>query len=103
MRGPWILFGSYLPTARARKLIEQSEYRYISPAINWAGRDKRTGKIDGTTLTSVALTNRPFLEELPQIRLSDPAFQLVDVGDVHVETSLGVNDGNREDKTPVVR
>jgi Mu-like prophage I protein len=95
----WILYGNYEPTPRARKLIESREYRYISPAINWAGRDKRTGKMTGTTLTSVALTNRPFLEELPQIRLSDPAYQLVDVGDVHVDTSLGVNDGVRESKT----
>jgi len=85
----FVLWGWYEPTPRARQLIENREYRYISPAINWAGRDKRTGKMDGTTLTSVALTNRPFLEELPQIRLSDPAFQLVDVGDVHVDTSLG--------------
>ncbi len=88
--GPrFILWGWYEPTGRARQLIGSREYRYISPAINWAGRDKRTGKNDGTTLTSVALTNRPFLEELPQIRLSDPAFQLVDVGEVHVDTSLG--------------
>jgi phage I-like protein len=85
----YILWGLYEPTSRARKLIESLEYRYISPAITWAGRDKRTGKIAGTTLTSVALTNRPFLEELPQIRLSDPAYQLVDVGEVHVDTSLG--------------
>lgn len=85
----FILWGWYEPTDRARHLIENREYRYISPAINWAGRDKSTGKIDGTTLTSVALTNRPFLEELPAIRLSDPAYQLVDVGDVHVDTSLG--------------
>ncbi|HEV2231908.1 MAG TPA: phage protease, partial [Terriglobia bacterium] len=88
----WILYGQYEPTERARQLIESREYRYISPAINWAGRDKRTGKVDGTTLTSVALTNRPFLEELPQIRLSDPAFQLVDVGEVHVDTSLTPGD-----------
>ena len=88
----FILWGWYEPTDRARALIESREYRYISPAINWAGRDKRTGKISGTTLTSVALTNRPFLEELPQIRLSDPTFQLVDVGDVHVDTSLGQGD-----------
>jgi len=88
----FILYGWYEPTGRARQLIEGGEYRYISPAINWAGRDKRTGKVDGTTLTSVALTNRPFLEELPQIRLSDPAFQLVDVGDVHVDTSLTPGD-----------
>ena len=88
----YIMYGQYVPTPRARRLIESREYRFISPAINWAGRDKRTGKITGTTLTSVALTNRPFLEELPQIRLSDPSFQFVDVGDVHVDTSMPPGD-----------
>lgn len=70
----FILWGWYEPTERARELIQSREYRYISPAIDWAARDKHTGKPQGATLTSVALTNRPFLEELPQIRLSDPAY-----------------------------
>jgi phage I-like protein len=74
----FILYGWYEPTERARELLKSREYRYISPAIDWAAQNKHTGKPQGTTLTSVALTNRPFLEELPQIRLSDPAFQAVD-------------------------
>ena len=73
-----ILYGWYEPTERARELLHSREYRYISPAIDWTALNKLTGKPQGTTLTSVALTNRPFLEELPQIRLSDPAFQAVD-------------------------
>ncbi len=85
----YVLYGWYEPTDRARALIKNREYRYISPAIDWGAKSKQTGKPQGTTLTSVALTNRPFLEELPQIRLSDPAYQLVDVGDVHVDSSLG--------------
>jgi hypothetical protein len=56
--------------------LQNREYRFISPAIEWGAKNKRTGKSQGTTLTSVALTNRPFLEELPQIRLSDPAWQV---------------------------
>jgi hypothetical protein len=75
--GRFILYGWFEPTPRARQLIQNREYRFISPAIEWGARSKRTGKPQGTTLTSVALTNRPFLEEMPQIRLSDPAFQLV--------------------------
>ena len=73
----FILYGWYEPTDRARQLIQDREYRFISPAIDWAARSKRTGKAQGATLTSVALTNRPFLEELPPIQLSDPAYQLV--------------------------
>jgi hypothetical protein len=72
-----ILYGWYEPTARARQLLQNREYRFISPAIEWSAKNKRSGRSQGTTLTSVALTNRPFLEELPQIRLSDPGFQPV--------------------------
>jgi hypothetical protein len=76
--GRFILYGWYEPTPRARQLIQNREYRFISPAIDWAARHKRTGKPQGATLTSVALTNRPFLEEMPPIRLSDPDYQPVD-------------------------
>ncbi len=74
----FILWGWYEPTPRARQLIQDREYRYISPAIDWTARNKRSGKPQGATLTSVALTNRPFLEELPQIQLSDPSYQPLD-------------------------
>lgn len=74
----FILWGWYEPTERARELIRNREYRYISPAIDWGSRSKHTGKPQGTTLTSVALTNRPFLEEMPRIRLSDPAYELIE-------------------------
>jgi hypothetical protein len=80
--GTYILWGRYEPTARARELIRRREYRYISPAIDWAARGKRDGKPQGATLTSVALTNRPFLEELPAIRLSDPAYVSADAPDI---------------------
>lgn len=70
----FVLYGWFEPTPRARELVRNREYRFISPAIEWGAKNKRTGKSQGTTLTSVALTNRPFLEELPQIRLSDPEF-----------------------------
>ena len=73
-----ILYGWYEPTERARRLISSREYRYISPAIDWTARSKRSGKVQGATLSTVALTNRPFLEEMPPIRLSDPEFRLVE-------------------------
>lgn len=74
------LWGWFEPTERARALVKNREYRYISPAIDWGAKNKRTGKPQGATLTSVALTNRPFLEEMPQIRLSDPGYRLVEEG-----------------------
>jgi hypothetical protein len=67
----FILWGWYEPTDRARRLIAEREYRYISPAIRWGAKDKVTGKTAGTVLTSVALVNKPFLEELPEIHLCE--------------------------------
>ncbi len=68
--GRYILWGQFEPTARARELIAAKEYRYISPAIRWGAKDKVTGKTIGTVLTSVALVNKPFLEDLPPIQES---------------------------------
>ncbi len=52
-------------------MISSGQYRFFSPAIDWAARDKETGEAQGATLTSGALTNHPFLEELPAISLSE--------------------------------
>jgi phage I-like protein len=67
----FILWGWFEPTERARELIANREYRYISPAIRWGTKDKVSGKTAGTALTSVALVNKPFLEELPEIHLCE--------------------------------
>jgi phage I-like protein len=66
----WILYGRYEPTERARKLIKSREYRYVSAAFAKDSPDRKTGESQGLTLTSVALTNQPFLDELPEIWLS---------------------------------
>ena len=68
--GRWILYGQYEPTDRARKLIKNREYRYVSAAFAKDYPDRKTGEPQGLTLTSVALTNQPFLDELPEIWLS---------------------------------
>jgi len=82
----FILWGWYEPTKRARQLIAAKEYRYISPAIRWGARDKVSGKTAGTVLASVALVNKPFLEEMPEIHLCEldgtPAF--VSLGQLHI-------------------
>ena len=87
----FILWGWYEPTERARELIANKEYRYISPAIRWGAKDKVTGKMIGTVLTSVALVNKPFLEELPQLQLSEAAGDqkiLVSLGQLHVPKAV---------------
>jgi hypothetical protein len=80
------LWGWYEPTDRARQLIAAKEYRYISPAIRWGAKDKVTGKGTGTVLTSVALVNKPFLEEMPEIQLCelDGTRAFVSLGQLHL-------------------
>lgn len=58
-------------TPEAESMIRSGEYRFFSPAIDWGAADKATGAPQGATLTSGALTNHPFLEELPPIMLTD--------------------------------
>lgn len=58
-------------TPQAEQMIASGQYRFFSPAIDWGATDKETGEMQGATLTSGALTNHPFLEELPPIMLSD--------------------------------
>lgn len=58
-------------TPDAAEMIRKGQYRFFSPAIDWSALDKETGEAQGATLTSGALTNHPFLEELPPIMLTD--------------------------------
>jgi phage I-like protein len=58
-------------TPQAEEMLRTGQYRFFSPAIDWGACDKETGEPQGATLTSGALTNHPFLEELPPIMLSD--------------------------------
>ena len=58
-------------TPEAKELIGSGQYRFFSPSIDWGARDKLTGEPQGATLTSGALTNHPFLEELPPLMLTD--------------------------------
>lgn len=80
----WILYGRYEPTDRARELIKNREYRYVSVAFAKDYPDRKTGEPQGLTLTSVALTNQPFLDELPEIWLSVDGSRVNCGGDVCV-------------------
>ncbi len=66
-----VLWGLAQFTEKARAMLAAKEYKYISPVINWAARDRRTGEIQGATLTSVALTNIPVLDAMPALALSE--------------------------------
>jgi hypothetical protein len=66
-----ILWGQAELTDETRTLIAEKKYKYLSPFIDRTLTDKTTGKPQGSTLTSLALTNRPFLEGMPAIALSE--------------------------------
>jgi hypothetical protein len=51
--------------------VKNKEFRYFSPEIHWNVRDEK-GKAIGTQLKAGAITNRPFLKDLPPIEI-DPS------------------------------
>jgi phage I-like protein len=84
-------------TPQAEEMLRTGQYRFFSPAIDWGARDKETGEPQGATLTSGALTNHPFLEELPPIMLSDGT--LITTADVHRRNQKGaVTMAEKDDK-----
>ena len=69
------LWASIAWTNTAADHIRSREYRYLSPVIQYNSRDRKTGSLAGAVIPSVALTNVPFLEELPEVRLNSlPTF-----------------------------
>jgi hypothetical protein len=71
-----IVWGAVRFTPRARKMIAAGEYKYVSPVIDWGTRDRASGQVQGATLTSAALTNRPVLDRMPAIQLSDAGWAM---------------------------
>lgn len=55
----------------AREYIRSGQYKYISPAIRWKAKDRKTGAERGPTLTSAGLTNQPFLDGMLPLAASD--------------------------------
>ena len=66
-----ILWCSVNWTESARKMIAAGEYKYVSPVIDPAARDNKTGEAQGWTLTSAALRNTPVLKGMPALVLSE--------------------------------
>jgi hypothetical protein len=65
------LYGEIEWEPDAKKMLRTGKYKFFSPAIDWGAVDKKAGRSKGATITSGALTNHPFLEELPAIQLSE--------------------------------
>lgn len=51
----------------AKKYIKSKQYRYLSPAIVFGAKDRVSGKPIGAYLSSVALTNNPFLDGMQPV------------------------------------
>jgi phage I-like protein len=85
------LFGLVEWLEPARTYIKQGKYKYVSPAIRFGTKDRVTGKPAGARLSSVALTNSPFLDAMEPIAAKDTG------GQAHVEPS-----GNQHDLTSFI-
>jgi len=87
------------PTPAGKEAIENKEYRYLSPVYQYRRADKKTGKVmTDWRLHSVALTNVPFLDELPAITNEDDGFP-ADSGDINADEKDGKsNHGGKMDE-----
>lgn len=65
------LFAKISWTQKAAGMIRAGEYRFISPEWQFNYRDKSSGKDIGPALLSIALTNRPFIEGMQPVSLSE--------------------------------
>ena len=81
--------------AQAVEYVRARRYLYVSPAVNFDAIDKVTGGRIGARLTSVALTNHPFLDGMvPLAATEDPTRLGLAPGDVHIPT--GTHDDPKE-------
>lgn len=62
------LYGEVEWTEAAEELIDNGEYRYLSPVINLHAADPNTGNGIGAKLVSVGLVNTPFMEEMESVQ-----------------------------------
>ena len=58
-------------TDKAAGMIRAKEYRFISPEWHMQYKDKESGADIGACLLSMALTNRPFIEGMQPVMLSE--------------------------------
>jgi phage I-like protein len=61
-------------TPLAVQRIKDKEYLFISPEIDWKFIEPKTGIEMGASLMAAALTNRPFLEGMDEVSLSNSFF-----------------------------
>ncbi|MDB5053931.1 MAG: hypothetical protein JWM44_1981 [Bacilli bacterium] len=69
------LFALADPTnEKVAKMVQNKQYRYASPEYQDKYQSKEDGSFKGAVLEALALTNEPFLTQLPEARLlADPS------------------------------
>lgn len=75
---------------QAVERIRMGQYAYCSPAVVFGAIDPSTGEAIGPKLTSVALTNRPFLDGMAALTARDPIAASLAPESVHVPTAAAV-------------
>lgn len=108
LNGRSVLWGWAEFTPACLSAIRSREYRYFSPEIHWNAEDEN-GKTLGTRLAAGAITNRPFLKDLPPIEIGASDYpqlleavalsehqRLVSIDSVHVPTDVSQNPKQKE-------
>lgn len=70
-RGTDGLWGLVEWLSLARGYIREGRYKFLSPAIRFGAKHPVTGQPIGARLTSVAMTNKPFLRSMQPLMASD--------------------------------
>lgn len=78
------LFGEVDWTAKAVKHLQAKEFRYVSPTINFSGRDEQGEEI-GATLLSAALTIYPFLKGMAPVALTELIADKIVLADLSID------------------
>lgn len=88
-QGLWGLFEWVDPTAVGH--VKAGRYMYLSPAVSFNAVDRESGAEIGPRLTSVALTNHPFLDGMAPLVASEKAAALMSLSPdaVHVPGAIG--------------
>jgi phage I-like protein len=74
----------------AVEAIRSGRYAYCSPAIVFGAIDPESGESIGARLTSVALTNRPFLDGMEPVTARDPRASSLSPESVHIPAAVKV-------------
>ena len=57
-------------TKRCAEYVKAGEYKFVSPALDFKSKDRKSGKSMGPSLRNIAVTNMPFLDALVPMQLT---------------------------------